>query len=61
MVAGDFAGAEDDDVESVVDLDESVEEVDFSEEELGASPLLELCELELVLLELLAASRLSLR
>jgi hypothetical protein len=65
VLAGDFEGAEDDDVESVVDLDESVEEVDFSEEELDASPLLELCELddelELVLLELLAASRLSLR
>lgn len=63
MVAGDFEGAEDDDVES--DLDESLEELDFSEEELDVSPLPELSEfddeLELLLPELLAASRLSLR
>jgi len=61
VVAGDF----DADVESVADLDESLEELDLSEEELDASPLLELLELsellELLLPELLAASRLSLR
>jgi hypothetical protein len=64
-VAGDFEGAEDDDVESVVDFDESLGELDFSEDELDVSPLLELSELddefELLLPELLAASRLSLR
>ena len=64
-MAGDFEGAEDDDVESVVDFDESLGELDFSEDELDVSPLLELSELddefELLLPELLAASRLSLR
>jgi hypothetical protein len=61
VVAGDFEGAEEEDVES--DLGESLEELDFSVEELDVSPLLELSELddELLLPELLAASRLSLR
>ena len=67
MVAGDFEGAEDDDVESDFD-DESLEELDFSEDgALDVSLELELSELddELALdelpLELLEASRLSLR
>lgn len=57
MVAGDF----DADVESDFVVDESLEELDFSEDELDASPLLDVDELVLVLLELLDASRLSLR
>lgn len=55
------AGAFDADVESDFDVDESLEELDFSEDELDESPLLELDELVLALLELLEASRLSLR
>lgn len=61
MVAGDF----DADVESDLDVDESFEELDFSEEELDVSLELELSalddELALLLLEPLDASRLSLR
>ncbi|HET9116844.1 MAG TPA: hypothetical protein VFN75_02005 [Pseudonocardiaceae bacterium] len=56
-MAGDF----DADVESDFVVDESLEELGFSEDELDASPLLDVDELVLVLLELLDASRLSLR
>ncbi|OBK34902.1 hypothetical protein A5658_09890 [Mycobacterium sp. 1245111.1] len=61
MVAGDF----DADVESDFEVDESLEELDFSEDELAASPELEPSPfddaLEVLLLEPFDASRLSVR